>query len=64
MYIQAKDKGETGSKAQSYYSAEQARESGTQGSLGLWGYVPSGKYKYYNFFVLIASSSIKISAKR
>ena len=32
-----------------------------QGSLGLWGHVPSGKYKYYNFFVLIASSSIKIS---
>ena len=21
-----------------------------QGSLGLWGHVPSGKYKYYNFF--------------
>ena len=30
-----------------------------QGSLGLWGHAPSGKYKYYSFFVLIASSSIK-----
>ena len=55
MYIWAKNKGESGSKAQSYYSAEQARES---------GHAPSGKYKYYNFFVLIASSSIKISVKR
>ena len=35
MYIQAKDKGETGSKAQSYYSAEQARESGTLGTCSL-----------------------------
>ena len=58
MYIRAKNKGESGSKAQSYYSAEQA------GSLGLWGHAPSGKYEYYNFFVLIASSSIKISVKR
>ena len=44
MYIRAKNKGESGSKAQSYYSAEQARESGTL------GHAPSGKYKYYNFF--------------
>ena len=35
MYIQAKDKGESGSKAQSYYSAEQARESGTLGTCSL-----------------------------
>ena len=35
MYIQAKNKGESGSKAQSYYSAEQARESGTQGTCSL-----------------------------
>ena len=35
MYIQAKDKGETGSKAQSYYSAEQVRESGTLGTCSL-----------------------------
>ena len=33
-----------------------------QGSLGLWGHALSGKYKYYNFFVSIASS-IKISVK-
>ena len=35
MHIQAKDKGESGSKAQSYYSAEQARESGTLGTCSL-----------------------------
>ena len=35
MYIQAKNKGESGSKAQSYYSAEQARESGTLGTCSL-----------------------------
>ena len=34
-----------------------------QGSLGLWGHAPSGKYKYYNFFVLIASSCIKFQSK-
>ena len=34
-YIQAKNKGESGSKAQSYYSAEQARESGTLGTCSL-----------------------------
>ena len=45
------------SKAQSYYFAEQVRESGTL------GHAPSGKYKYYNFFVLIASLSIKIQSK-
>ena len=35
MYIRAKNKGESGSKAQSYYSAEQARESGTLGACSL-----------------------------
>ena len=58
MYIQAKDKGETGSKAQSYYSAEQARESGTLGTCSL------RKVQVLQLLVLIASSSIKISAKR
>ena len=33
MYIRAKNIGESGSKAQSYYSAEQARESGTLGGM-------------------------------
>ena len=35
MYIWAKNKGESGSKAQSYYSAEQVRESGTLGACSL-----------------------------